>query len=71
MYLTRTSGPLTALESGTLTKSVILSRTSSGYDVQYLPRISGDYSVHVELDGKAVEGTPFTQAIVAGAINAR
>ena len=73
VYLVRKGVPLSFLESDALTKSVLLTQTEtgSGYSVEYSPRISGKYSVHVELRGKPIKGTPFEQEVKAGAINAR
>ena len=73
VYLKRDGVPLTFTESNTLTKSVTLNplETGGGYTVEYLPRISGVYSIHVELGGVPIKGTPFQQEVVAGAISAR
>jgi hypothetical protein len=71
VYLVRQGTALSFLEGDALTKSVQLSSTETGYTVEYSPRISGVYSVHVELGGKPIKGAPFTQEILAGAINAR
>jgi hypothetical protein len=69
VYLVRDTKRLRSAEAKALTQSVQLAATATGYTVEYSPRISGVYTVHVELSGVAVNGTPFKQEIAAGAIS--
>ena len=72
VYLRKTDGKqLSFIDQTQLTKSVVLAQTSSGYTVDYQPRMSGMYDIHVELRGEPIAGTPFKQEVIAGAINAK